>query len=57
MIRQPDPDLLAKQLDEYIEWIYICLEEDCTEEARLEMLSQLYSAKSVRADIKRIYEV
>lgn len=48
--------MLAKELDSYIEWIEICLEEDIPQDIELDMQAQLYAAKTVRANIKRIYE-
>lgn len=53
----PDPVVLAEQLDMYIEWIEICLEEDCTREIELDMQAQRDAAKVVRSNIKRVYEV
>ena len=55
--RMPDPEELAKQLDVYIEWIEICLEEDCERNTELDMQAQRDAAKVVRANIKRVYEV
>ena len=55
--QMPDCVELAKQLDLYIAHIKDCLKEDgIREDMRLEMVSSMYSALAVRADIKRIYE-
>ena len=53
----PNSEVLASELDKYIQHIEDCLKEDgIIRDMELEMQSSLYSAKAVRADIKRIYE-
>lgn len=53
----PDTEVLANELDKYIRHIEDCLTEDgIRRDVELEMQACLYTAKAVRADIKRIYE-
>ena len=53
----PDAEVLARELDNYIKHLEDSLEEGgLISDVELEMKSSLYSAKAVRADIKRIYE-
>lgn len=56
-VRPPYSDILSTELDAYMDWIKVCLEEDCLPEVRLDLEAQLYAAKTVRANIKRVYEV
>ncbi len=52
----PNSEVLAKELDKYIRHIEDCLEEDCLPEIRLDMQSQLYAAKAVRENVRRVYD-
>lgn len=51
-----DAPALARELDKYIQHLTDCLEEDCTTESRLDMLSQLYAANAVRENVRRVFD-
>jgi hypothetical protein len=53
----PDLETLAEELDKYINWVEVCSNEDCPRDTELDLQAQIYAAKAVRANIKRIYEV
>ena len=53
----PDVEVLARELDNYIQHIEDCLKEDgIRRDMELKMQASLYAAKAVRVDIERIYE-
>lgn len=55
--RLPDPEVLVKELDCYMSWIKVCLQEDCVRDVELDMKAQLNAAEVVKANVQRVYEV
>lgn len=51
-----DAPALAKELDKYMKHIEECLEEDCLPEVRLDLKAQFFAAKTVRENIRRVFD-
>lgn len=51
-----DAPALAEELEKYMAHIKQCLEEDCTEECRLDLISQLNAAVVVRENVRRVFD-